>query len=38
MREMYKEMGGRKARGKTKLGMGMGGGGRDRGGWADSYE
>lgn len=36
MREMYKEMGGRKARGKTKLGMG--GGGRDRGGWVDSYE
>ena len=36
MREMYKEMGGRKSRGKTKLGMG--GGGRDRGGWADSYE
>lgn len=32
MREMYKELGGRKARGKTKLGSA---GSRDRGGWAD---
>jgi hypothetical protein len=31
MRDMYKEMGGRKSRGKTKLGMA--GGVRDKGGW-----
>lgn len=36
MREMYKEMGGRKARGKNKVGMG-GNGGRDKGGW-EGYE
>ncbi|KAH9949490.1 hypothetical protein B0H21DRAFT_728237 [Amylocystis lapponica] len=34
MREMYKELGGRKARGKNKLGGS--GGIRDRGGWAES--
>lgn len=33
MRGMYKELGGRKARGKTKVGMGGGAGARDRGGW-----
>jgi len=33
MRDMYKEMGGRKSKGKTKLGMA--GGARDKGGWAD---
>lgn len=33
MREMYKELGGRKARGKTKLGGS--GSTRDRGGWSD---
>jgi hypothetical protein len=33
MRDMYKEMGGRKSKGKTKLGMA--GGVRDKGGWAD---
>jgi hypothetical protein len=32
MRDMYKEMGGRKSKAKTKLGMA--GGMRDRGGWA----
>jgi len=32
MREMYKELGGRKARGKTKLGSS---GIRDKGGWDD---
>jgi len=33
MRDMYKEMGGRKWKGKTKLGMA--GGVRDKGGWGD---
>jgi hypothetical protein len=33
MREMYKELGGRKAKGKTKLGSP--GGLRDKGGWND---
>ena len=33
MREMYKELGGRKARGKGKLGMEAGA--RDRGGWGE---
>jgi hypothetical protein len=33
MREMYKELGGRKAKDKTK--MGRQGGTRDKGGWAD---
>lgn len=38
MREMYKELGGRKARGKGRLPTGVGGGGnRDRGGW-EAYE
>ncbi|KAH8101502.1 hypothetical protein BXZ70DRAFT_891444 [Cristinia sonorae] len=36
MREMYKELGGRKARGKGKVAsVGAGGGSRDRGGWAE---
>jgi hypothetical protein len=36
MRERYKELGGRKVKGKGKLPMGVGGGGgRDRGGWED---
>ncbi|THH27481.1 hypothetical protein EUX98_g6708 [Antrodiella citrinella] len=35
MREMYKELGGRKARSKGKVSsVGAGGGSRDRGGWA----
>jgi len=34
MREMYKEYGGRKVKGKGRLPSGVGGGGnRDRGGW-----
>lgn len=38
MREMYKELGGRKPRTKGKLLTGIGGGGhRDRGGW-DEFE
>jgi len=38
MREMYKELGGRKLRTKGRLPTGVGGGGhRDRGGW-DAYE
>ncbi|EAU93274.2 hypothetical protein CC1G_12008 [Coprinopsis cinerea okayama7 len=36
MREMYKELGGRKARGKTKLGSQ--GATRDKGGWNDSED
>jgi len=36
MRAMYKEMGGRKVRGKGKgVGVGSGRGGRDKGGWGD---
>jgi len=36
MRERYKELGGRKVKGKGRLPMGVGGGGsRDRGGWED---
>lgn len=34
MRTMYKELGGRKSRGKTKLGSS---GIRDKGGWADEF-
>ena len=34
MREMYKELGGRKARGKGKFGATT----RDKGGWEGSYE
>ena len=34
MREMYKELGGRKARGKGKLGM-ENSGPRDKGGWGE---
>lgn len=36
MREMYKELGGRKARSKAKLGSS--GHNRDKGGWADGEE
>lgn len=36
MREMYKELGGRKSRNKTKLGSA--GGYRDRTGWVDHVE
>ena len=35
MREMYKELGGRKARGKGKVGMEAGA--RDRGGWGEDH-
>lgn len=36
MREMYKELGGRKSRGKGKVGSSAGGVGvRDKGGWGD---
>jgi len=35
MREMYKELGGRKARGKTKLGSS---GIRDKGGWDEAAD
>lgn len=36
LREMYKELGGRKPRAKGKLPAGVGGGGhRDRGGWGN---
>ena len=35
MREMYKELGGRKARGKTKVGAT---GSRDKGGWDGGME
>ncbi|KAI0791710.1 hypothetical protein C8Q75DRAFT_755598 [Abortiporus biennis] len=39
MREMYKELGGRKLRGKGKVAsVGAGGGGRDRGGWDNGGE
>lgn len=39
MREMYKELGGRKMRGKGKIAsVGAGGGGRDRGGWGDDND
>ena len=34
MREMYKEMGGRKARGKNKIGAGS----RDKGGWDNGFD
>jgi hypothetical protein len=36
MREMYKELGGRKARSKAKLGSA--GQNRDKGGWADGED
>jgi len=36
MREMYKELGGRKARAKTKVGAS--GGTRDKGGWGDAFD
>ena len=39
MREMYKELGGRKMRGKGKIAsVGAGGGGRDLGGWGDDND
>lgn len=37
MREMYKELGGRKSRTKAKLGSAAGGH-RDKTGWADNFE
>lgn len=38
MREMYKELGGRKARGKSKFGASGGSGSRDRGGWGEGHD